>query len=270
MALSGRGLSRDLRHSQRRAAGLGRKARQPARRVPIGHPVTPYGLHRQVARLRAEGALRGAGALHRPLPAAGRADAGRGRSVRRDVLLRAGGRARTPAATAGPTSGSATTSPGSTRDTVPTSTPRSSSFGSTRWRRRTRRCSSSPTCCDSGSAPTGPTASARRTSSISKTSPGRRRATSSSGRSRTPIGCGPARPANRSPNGQRRPSPRSHRRCGTAAMRRRPWRTSSTGSSSACSPTTSACCPNTCSHACCGRRGARRSTSPSSPAPSSG
>ena len=50
----------------------------------------------------------------------------------------------------------------------------------------------------------------------------------------------------------------------------RPWsRTSSTGSSSACSPTTWACCPLTCSPGCCDRRGAPRSSSPSWPPSSS-
>ena len=51
-----------------------------------------------------------AGTLHRLLPAAGRADAGRGRPVQRDVLLPTGRAQGTPAATAGPTSGSAITS----------------------------------------------------------------------------------------------------------------------------------------------------------------
>ena len=48
------------------------------------------------------------------------------------------------------------------------------------------------------------------------------------------------------------------------------WRTSSTGWSSACSPTTWGCCRTTCSRGCCGRRGARPSTSRSWPARSSG
>ena len=47
-------------------------------------------LHHEVAGLGAEGALGIAGALPRPVPAAGRADAGRGRPDGRDVLLRAG------------------------------------------------------------------------------------------------------------------------------------------------------------------------------------
>ena len=50
------------------------------------------------------------------------------------------GRGRTPAATAGLTSGSGTTSRGNTRGDGRTSTPRSTSCGSTRWRWRTRRC----------------------------------------------------------------------------------------------------------------------------------
>ena len=47
-------------------------------------------------------------------------------------------------------------------------------------------------------------------------------------------------------------------------------RTSSTGSSSACSPTTWACCPATCSRGCWSRRGALRRTSPTLPVISSG
>ncbi len=47
---------------------------------------------------------------------------------------------RTPAVPAGPMSGSATTSPGSTRGSARTSTQPSVSSGSTRWRWRTRRC----------------------------------------------------------------------------------------------------------------------------------
>ena len=60
-----------------------------------------------------------------------------------------GARQGTPAATAGPTCGSGTASRGSTRASTPTpdtgtrgqaSTQRSISYGSTRWRWRTRRC----------------------------------------------------------------------------------------------------------------------------------
>ena len=50
------------------------------------------------------------------------------------------GARKTPAVTAGPTSGSAITSPGSTRASAPTWTRRSGSSGSMRWRWRTRRC----------------------------------------------------------------------------------------------------------------------------------
>ena len=52
-------------------------------------------------------------------------------------------------------------------------------------------------------------------------------------------------------------------------MTRRRWRTSSTVSSSACSPT-SACCRATCSRGCCATRCALRSSSRSSPASSPG
>ena len=50
-----------------------------------------------------------------------------------------GALARILAGTAGPMSGSATTSPGSTRESEPISTLLSDSFGPTRWRWRTRR-----------------------------------------------------------------------------------------------------------------------------------
>ena len=62
----------------------------------------------------------------------------------------------------------------------------------------------------------------------------------------------------------------SRRRCGSAATIRTLSRTSSTGSSSACSPTTWACCPATCSRGCWSRRGALRRTSPTLPVISSG
>ena len=56
------------------------------------------------------------------------------------------------------------------------------------------------------------------------------------------------------------------RRCASAVTNRRRSRTSSTGSSSACSPTTSACFRTTCSRGCCGMRSLLRSGSSSWPA----
>ena len=55
---------------------------------------------------------------------------------------------------------------------------------------------------------------------------------------------------NRSLNNRRGRSRQSHRRCGSADMIHTPSRNSSTGSSSACSRTTSACCPAIRSQGC--------------------
>ena len=60
------------------------------------------------------------------------------------------------------------------------------------------------------------------------------------------------------------------RRCESAVTIRRPSPTSSTAWSFACSPTTSACCPTTCSRGCCGMRFLPRRGSASWPANSSG
>ena len=90
--------------------------------------------------------------------------------------------------------------------------------------------------------------------------------TSSSGRSRTPSGCVPARRGRTSPSARRSGSPRWPSRCGIAAKSRRPWRTSSTVWSSACSPRTWACCPTICSPACWSRRDAVQPSSPIWPA----
>ena len=76
----------------------------------------------------------------------------------------------------------------------------------------------------------------------------------SSGRSRTPTDCGRARPGNRSPSRRRSPSQPSRRPCGSGDTTRTWLRTSSTGSSSACSPTMWAYFPGTCLRGCWSRR----------------
>ena len=70
----------------------------------------------------------------------------------------------------------------------------------------------------------------------------------------TPNVCGQERPGSRLPSAWRRRSRPSPRRCESAVTTRRRSRTSSTAWSSACSPTTSACCRTTCSRGCCGMR----------------
>ena len=86
----------------------------------------------------------------------------------------------------------------------------------------------------------------------------------------TRTGCGRARRGNRPPSRRRIPSPRSHRRCGSADTSRTPSRTSSTSSFSAFSPTTWACCPATCSRGCWSRRDAPQRSSRTLPAICSG
>ena len=74
------------------------------------------------------------------------------------------------------------------------------------------------------------------------------------------------RPGSRSPSAWRLRSRRWPRHCASAGTIRRRLRTSSTGSSSACSPTTSVCFRTTCSRGCCAMRGLLRSGSPNWPA----
>ena len=128
------------RHIAGRRADLTRRGRAA---VIIGYAECAHDavrVHRQVARLRVEGTLGLAGALHRPVPSARRADAGRGRPDRRGVLLRAGRAQGHQRRRLGRRLEAPSLRLGVQGQTRRPSTPRSVSCGCTRWRWRTRRC----------------------------------------------------------------------------------------------------------------------------------
>ena len=226
-------------------------------------------LHHQVAGLRAERALRVAEGLRRAVPAAGRADAGRSGSGGRDVLHT-----------------------GARKDTGGDGWADVWKRHHFAWEYKGRRADLDAAfgqlrqyALALENPPLLIVSDMRRfrirtnwTNSVSKAyefglddlADAGTRERLEGGRSPIPSGCGRARHGNRSRSVLRLPSRRSPKRCGSGATTRTGSRTSSAGWSSACSPTTLACCPLTCSRGCWSRRGAGRRSSWTSPAISSG